>query len=229
MSTQTFQVGFLVFPGLTQLDMTGPYEVLNRMPGCEVVLVWKSTDPVRTEHGLTISPVVDFAGCPPLDLLCIPGGFGVNALLDDQAVLDFVREHAERARYVTSVCTGSLVLGVAGLFVGRRATSHWMSREYLKAFGATPVDERVVVDGKLITGGGVTAGIDFGLTVVAEVAGEGIAREIQLAIEYDPAPPFESGSPRSAANSLVNGLKEKWGPKQEERRALVMQAAQALD
>lgn len=225
MKDQTFRIGFLVFPGMTQLDMTGPYEVLSRMPGTEVHLLWKAPEPVITEHGLTLSPITPFAECPKLDMICVPGGFGVNALLEDLETLDFLRTSAAQARYVTSVCTGSLVLGAAGLLSGRRATSHWMSREHLEAFGAVPVDERVVVDGNLITGGGVTAGIDFALTVVAQTCGASAAKLIQLAIEYDPAPPFACGSPRSAPESMVAELRERWGNSQRERREVVMRAA----
>ena len=225
---QPFHAGLLVFPMLTQLDLTGPYEVLNRMPGAQVHLIGKTLDPVPSEHGLPIAPTVSFSGSPSLDLLVIPGGFGVNDLLIDQTTLTFVKNAAEHARYVGSVCTGSLVLGAAGLLVGKRATCHWMSIEFLEAFGAIPVGERVVIDGSLVTGGGVTAGIDFALTVVGEIAGRKVAEEIQLAIEYRPMPPFDAGSPDTADPVLVKTLRSKWARNQEERRERVNEAAALL-
>jgi cyclohexyl-isocyanide hydratase len=223
-----FRVGFLLFPDITQLDLTGPYEVLRQMPGAEIHLIWKTRDPVRAVGGLSILPNVTYADCPQLDLICVPGGSGMNALLTDQATLEFLRRQAKGARYVTSVCTGALVLGAAGLLKGKRAATHWMSRELLHHFGATPSDERVVIDGNVITGGGVTAGIDFALKVVAEIAGEDVARGIQLGIEYDPDPPFDSGSPRVAHPELVQKEREKAKTRQAERRAQVEKAAQAL-
>jgi cyclohexyl-isocyanide hydratase len=225
---QPFHAGLLVFPMLTQLDLTGPYEVFNRMPGAQVHLIAKTLDPVLSEHGLPITPTVSFSRCPALDLLVVPGGFGVNDLLIDPETLTFVRHAAEHARYVGSVCTGSLVLGAAGLLRGKRATCHWMSIGFLEAFGAIPVRERVVVDGSLVTGGGVTAGIDFALTVVGEVAGHEVAQEIQLAIEYNPMPPYDAGSPETAGPRLVEALQSKWARRQEERRQLVDQAAASL-
>ena len=164
--TTRLRSGLLVFPGLTQLDLTGPYEVLARLPGAETLLLWKNMDPVRSEHGLTILPMATLESSAPLDLILVPGGAaGVNVLLEDSEVLAFLRRAAAEARYVVGVCTGSLVLGAAGLLRGRRATTHWMSRDLLRSFGAEPVAQRVVVDGKFFTGGGVTAGIDVALTV----------------------------------------------------------------
>lgn len=202
-SPAPFQTGFLLFPDLTQLDLTGPYEVLSRLPGGETHLVWKTLEPARSEKGLSILPTTTFETCPPLDLLCVPGGRGVNPLLGDAEVLAFLRRQAAHARFVTSVCTGSLLLGAAGLLQGKRAATHWAFREMLTQFGAEPVAERVVVDGKLITGGGVTAGIDFALTLAAEVAGPTVAQAIQLGLEYAPSPPFESGRPESAPPEVV--------------------------
>jgi cyclohexyl-isocyanide hydratase len=225
---QPFQAGLLVFPMLTQLDLTGPYEVLSRMPGARVHLIGKTLDAVASEYGLPIAPTVSFADCPALDLLVIPGGFGVNEILVDQTTLAFVRTAAENLRYLGSVCTGSLILGAAGLLVGKRATCHWMSVGFLEAFGAIPVRERVVIDGSLVTGGGVTAGIDFALTIVAEIAGREVAEEIQLAIEYDPMPPFDSGSPGTADPVLVKRLRSKWADRQDERRKRVGEAAASL-
>jgi cyclohexyl-isocyanide hydratase len=228
MAATPFRIGFLLFPRLTQLDMTGPWEVLIKLPGAEPHLIWKTREPVMSEGGLAIVPTTTFAECPPLDLICVPGGSGVNALLTDREALDFVRRMAAGARYVTSVCTGALVLGAAGLLKGKRATTHWMSHDMLRAFGAEPVAARVVTDGNLITGGGVTAGIDFGLTVAAEVAGARVAEAIQLGIEYAPAPPFDAGSPATADPALVKLVRERAGPRQSEREAQVKAAAAAL-
>jgi len=223
------QIGFLVFPNIMQLDLTGPLEVLAQMPGAEIHLVWKTRDPVRAAgSGLLLTPTSTFADCPQLDVICVPGGSGMNALLTDDETLAFLRRQAAGARYVTSVCTGALVLGAAGLLKGRRAATHWMSTEFLAAFGATPVAERVVVDGNVITGGGVTAGIDFALRVVAEMAGEAVAKAIQLGIEYDPQPPFDSGHPRSADPTIVAKARALAAPRQAERRAQVEKAAAAL-
>jgi len=218
----------LVFPKLTQLDLTGPYEVLSRLPGTETLLVWKDLQPVRTEHGLTILPMTTFAECPPLDLVLVPGGPGVNPLLEDPEVLAFLRDAAARARYVVSICTGALVLGAAGLLRGRRAATHWMSRELLPAFGAEPMTERVVRDGNFFTGGGVTAGIDVALTVAAEIAGRAAAEAIQLAIEYDPAPPFASGSPETADPAVLATVLARAEPRQRDRAERVARAAVAL-
>lgn len=225
---QSFQVGLLVFPMLTQLDLTGPYEVFNRMPGAQVHLIAKTLEPVQSEHGLPITPTATFSSSPALDLLVVPGGFGVNELLVDQTTLTFIRNVAEHARYLGAVCTGSLVLGAAGLLMGKSATCHWMSIEFLEAFGAIPALDRVVIDGNVITGGGVTAGIDFALTVVGQVAGRRVAEEIQLAIEYNPVPPFSAGSPTTADPILVEALRSKGAARQDERRKLVAKAQAVL-
>jgi cyclohexyl-isocyanide hydratase len=168
----SLEIGFLVFPQVQQLDLTGPYEVLAALQGATNHLVWKTLDPVASSTGLRLSPTTTFATCPPLEVLCVPGGVGVNALMEDAEVIAFVRRQAEQARYVTSVCTGALVLGVAGLLQRRRATTHWNAHDLLSSFGAIPTEGRVVRDGNLITAGGVTAGIDFGLALVAELAGQ---------------------------------------------------------
>src|SRR3982751_4688341 len=177
-----FQIGLLLFPDITQLDMTGPYEVFIKFPDSKVHLVWKTRAPVTAGGGMQITPTTTFTECPQLDLICVPGGAGMNALLNDAETLDSIRRQAKAARYVTSVCTGALVLGAAGLLKGKRAATHWMSREMLAVFGAIPVAERVVTDGNVITGGGVTAGIDFALTVAAEVHGAHIAALAPLRI-----------------------------------------------
>jgi cyclohexyl-isocyanide hydratase len=223
-----FQIGFLVFPGITQLDMTGPHEVFARMPGREFHLVWKTLDAVLAQSGMRLVPTTRLDASPQLDLICVPGGPGVNALLNDAEVLEFVRHQAAGARYVTAVCTGTLVLGAAGLLKGKRATTHWMSHHLLASFGAKPVAERVVVDGNIITGGGVTAGIDFALKVVAEVAGEATARAIQLSIEYDPQPPFDAGSPEKAGDAIVTLQRKAGAAIQAQREAAVREAAARL-
>ena len=229
MPDTAFRIGLLLFPGLTQLDLTGPYEVFARMPGAAVFLLWKSLEPVRSDRGLAILPTATFEACPPLDLVCVPGGPGVNEVLTDTEVLAFLRRTAQGARYVTSVCSGSLILGAAGLLRRRRAGSHWMSREMLRSFGAEPIDERTVVDGNLVTGGGVTAGIDLALRVVAEIAGREAAETIQLAIEYDPRPPFDAGSPHRARPDLVRQVVRAAAPMMRDRAEQVRRAAAALD
>jgi len=227
MTGKLLNTGLMLFPQLTQLDMTGPLEVFTRVPGNTVHLLWKSLDPVTADGGLVMLPTTTFADCPPLDVICVPGGPGVLSLMEDAEVLDFLRRTAATASYLTSVCTGSLVLGAAGLLKGRRATSHWMSRDFLREFGAEPVDARVVVDGNVYTGGGVTAGIDFGLTIVAQLCGPDVAQEIQLAIEYDPKPPFDAGSPGSAAKDLVARVRARSKARQDERYATIRRIAQA--
>ena len=228
MSETHLRGGMLVFPDMMQLDLTGPYEVLARLPGAEILLLWKSLDPVRSEHGLTILPMAALSSCPPLDLVLVPGGAGINPLLEDAEILGFLRRVAAEARYVVGVCTGSLVLGAAGLLRGRRAATHWMSRELLRSFGAAPVADRVVVDGKFFTGGGVTAGIDVALTVAAEIAGKATAEAIQLGIEYDPAPPFASGSPEQADPAILADVLTRAELRQRDRAERVARAAAAL-
>ena len=224
-----FRIGFVLFPRLTQLDLTGPYEILSRMRDAEALLVAKTLDPVPAERGLSIVPTATFAECPPLDLVCVPGGAGVNDVLGDAEILGFLRKTAEHARYVTSVCTGSLALGAAGLLRGRRAASHWLSREALREFGAEPTGERVTIDGNIITGGGVTAGIDFALRVVEQLRGKAAAEAIQLMVEYDPHPPFDAGSPERAGPELVERIRRAAEPMLREREAAVARAAKALE
>jgi cyclohexyl-isocyanide hydratase len=224
----SFCSGFLVFPNVTQLDLTGPYEVLARLPGAETLLLWKSLEPVRSEHGLTFLPMATLDSCPRLDLILVPGGAGINPLLEDADVLAFLRRAAAEARYVVGVCTGSLVLGAAGLLRGRRAGTHWMSRDLLRSFGAEPVAQRVVVDGNIFTGGGVTAGIDVALTVAAEIAGRAVAEAIQLGIEYDPAPPFASGSPERSDPTVLKAVLSRAEPRQRDRADRIARAAAGL-
>src|SRR5215472_13473028 len=189
-----FNVGFVVFPYLTQLDFTGPLQVLARLPQSVTYIIAKSEASVPSDCGLSLVPTCTFTNCPPLDLICIPGGVrGVIGAIGDRETVEFVRLQAATAKYVTSVCTGAFILGVAGLLKGRRATTHWAYTDLLSLVGARYEKDRIVKDGNVITAGGVTAGIDFGLSVAAEVAGETTARTIQHGVEYDPAPPFDSG------------------------------------
>jgi cyclohexyl-isocyanide hydratase len=191
--------------------------------------VWKTTEPVTDESGrLRLMPTADFAGAGQLDVICVPGGPGQVELMTDEETLGFLRQQAERARYVTSVCTGSLVLGAAGLLKGYRATCHWLSLDQLALFGATPVKERVVFDRNRVTGGGVTSGIDFGLALAAELIGAEAAKAIQLQIEYDPDPPFAAGSPETAEPAVVERIRSATATFQSRRRAISEQAAAAL-
>ncbi len=224
MAENPVEIGFLVFPKVQQFDLTGPYEVFASWPGARVRMVAKTLEPVMSVTKLVLAPDATFETCPQLDVLCVPGGAGINALLTDEETLGFVRAQGEGARFVTSVCTGALVLGAAGLLKGKRATTHWASHDFLKAFGAEPVHERVVRDGALMTGGGVTAGIDFALTLVAELAGREVAEAIQLNLEYAPAPPFAAGRPETAPDAVVRAVRSRLKPILEERARLVGQA-----
>jgi len=217
----TTRIGLLLFPRLTQLDLTGPFEVFAKMPDATVHLLWKSLEPVAAETGMRILPDTTLADCPKLDVLCVPGGPGVAAMMEDAEVLAFLREQAGRVRFLTSVCTGSLILGAAGLLRGKRATTHWASHDFLAAFGAIPTQGRVVRDGALFTGGGVTAGIDFALTVVAEIAGPAVAQGIQLQIEYAPAPPFDAGSPETAPPEVLARSRQRNAATRAAREELV--------
>ena len=193
----------LLYPSVTQLDLTGPFEVLVRMSGARVHLLWKNLDPVTADSGMRILPTATIATVPALDIVFVPGGPGQVELMDDEAVLAFLRQASANARYVTSVCTGSLVLAAAGLLEGYRAACHWLWRDELARFGVEVATDRVVIDRNRVTGGGITAGIDFGLFLVAELRGPEEARRIQLQLEYNPAPPFESGSPEQADGDTI--------------------------
>lgn len=223
------RVVMLLYPRLTQLDLTGPFEVFGRFKELTVDLAWKTTAPVTDGAGLRLLPSTDFANCPQADILFVPGGPGQLPLMRDSEVLDFLRRQAAGARYVTSVCTGSLVLAAAGLLKGRRATCHWLSLPQLAHFGATPVAERVVADGNLWTGAGVTSGIDFALALTAALFGEERARRAQLAMEYDPKPPFPGGSPASADPALVAKVREASATFQAEREAVARAVAAGLE
>lgn len=223
------RIGLILFPQLTQLDLMGPAEVFGRMPGAEVTLLWKSLDPVPSDRGIQIVPTERFDDCDHLDVICVPGGPGQIALMDDEEILAFLRRIAPGCRLITSVCTGSLVLGAAGLLTGYRATSHWSSIDQLAMLGVTPVPERVVRDRNRITGAGVTSGIDFALTVVADLAGPDVARELQLQMEYDPEPPYHCGSPRTAPPELVANVRGKIAAFLARRRAATERAAERLN
>ena len=218
-------IGMLIFDDMTQLDFTGPYEVFSKMPGCEVKIIAKTLQPVVAKGGLKFVPDFTIDDVPALDLIFIPGGHGVSALMKDRSVLEFIRAQAQHAKYVTSVCTGSLVLGAAGLLKGYRATTHWTSIDLLPHFGAIAARDRVVVDRNRITGGGVTAGIDFALAIAAEVVGEDAAKTIQLVIEYNPAPPFNCGHPDTADVKILEALTQKLVPLQATRLVEAKEAA----
>jgi cyclohexyl-isocyanide hydratase len=197
------EIGFLLFPKLTQLDLTGPLQVFGSLPGARLHLIWKRIEPVPSDNVLMLMPTITYADCPQLDVICVPGGAGTDDLVGDQATLDFLRAQALGAKYITSVCTGSLVLGAAGLLAGYRAATHWSAMDYLARFGAIPTRTRVCVDRNRITGGGVTAGIDFALMLVSILADQQTAQAIQLRLEYNPAPPFCAGSPDTAPPEIL--------------------------
>lgn len=222
------RAGFLCFPDLTQLDMTGPLQVFASLPDTTVHVIWKTLDPITAQGGLRLLPDTTLADCPQLDVICVPGGPGVLPLMDDADVLEFLRAQAAGARYVGSICTGALVLGAAGLLQGRRATTHWGWLDLLTPLGATPVSERVVRDGNVFTGGGVTAGIDFALTMVAEIAGRDMAESIQLGIEYAPAPPFQAGHPSLARTEIVDAALHKMASIRPARTAAAQRAGARL-
>ncbi|MFN8353904.1 MAG: DJ-1/PfpI family protein [Spirosomataceae bacterium] len=218
------KIGLLLFPNFTQLDLTGPYEVFSRAPEAQVYLIAKNREPVCSEKTLSILPTATFADCPLLDILCVPGGPGVGDVMTDPETLAFLQVQAAQARYVTSVCTGALILAAAGLLDGYKATTHWLSLELLRMFPAVEVlEQRVVQDRNRFTGGGVTAGIDFGLSVVAAIYGDEVAQRIQLSIEYDPAPPFDAGSPHKAPPSAVAYFSAQFAVHQERRKQIIEQ------
>ncbi|MDN5001937.1 DJ-1/PfpI family protein [Bradyrhizobium sp. GCM10027634] len=222
------QIGLLVFPRVTQLDFTGPLQVFSSVPGATVHLIWKTLDPVPSDSVLMLTPTITFADCPQLDVICIPGGFGTDALLNDEETLDFVRKQATSAKFVTSVCTGSLVLGAAGLLKGYKAATHWSAMDMLTLFGATATKTRVCVDRNRVTGGGVTAGIDFALTLVSLLLDRTTAEAIQLRLEYNPAPPFNAGSPETAPAEVLALMKERVAPSQARRLDAAKRAAERM-
>jgi cyclohexyl-isocyanide hydratase len=222
------QIGLLVFPKVTQLDFTGPLQVFASLPGAKIHLIWKRIEPVPSDSVLVLTPTITFADCPQLDVICVPGGAGTDDLVNDEETLDFLRAQAKAAKYVTSVCTGSLVLGAAGLLQGYNAATHWTAVDYLPLFGATPSRTRVCVDRNRITGGGVTAGIDFALTLVSILADRKSAEAIQLGLEYNPAPPFNAGSPDTAPPEVLAFLKERRAASATRRGDAINRAAARL-
>ena len=224
----SLQIGLLVFPKVTQLDFTGPLQVFAGLPGAKIHLIWKRIEPVPSDSVLTLTPTITFADCPQLDVICIPGGLGTDDMINDEEMLGFLRKQADGARYVTSVCTGSLVLGAAGLLRGYRAATHWTAMEYLASFGATATKTRVCVDRNRVTGGGVTAGIDFALTLVSLLTDRQTAEATQLRLEYNPAPPFNAGSPDTAPPQILAFMREKIAPAQARRVEKINRAAARL-
>lgn len=224
----TMHIAFLLFPNVTQLDLTGPAQFLSRLPDARVDLVWDSLAPVPTDAGFSILPTATFADVPKADLLCVPGGIGVAKVIDHAPALDWVRQVGGSAQWVTSVCTGALILGAAGLLKGYKATTHWAWHDLLPLFGAEPVQARHVIDRNRATGGGVTAGIDFALALMAEIAGGDHARMVQLALEYDPDPPFAGGSPGKAAPGLIGAYADRANRLAPNRRADLIRSAQRL-
>ncbi|MGB9173515.1 MAG: DJ-1/PfpI family protein [Bradyrhizobium sp.] len=226
--SKPLQIGILIFPNVTQLDFTGPLQVFSSLPNTTVHLIWKRIEPVTSDTVLTITPTVSFADCPQLDVICVPGGAGTDDMVNDQEMLQFLRSHATGAKYVTSVCTGSLVLGAAGLLRGYKATTHWTAMEYLGPYGALPTKTRVCVDRNRVTGGGVTAGIDFALTLVSVMVDRQTAEAIQLRLEYNPAPPFTSGSPDTAPPEILARMNQRIAAGRERRGAANQRAAARL-
>lgn len=212
------RVGMVLFPNLTMLDLIGPHDVLNT-PRCKIDLLWHRIEPVPAQGNFSILPTATFADYAPPDILFVPGGPGQLPAMDDEALIAFVARAAQGAKYVTSVCTGSLILGAAGLLKGKRATTHWASLDQLALLGAIPVSERVVEDGNVITGAGVSSGIDFGLVLTARIWGEAAAKTIQLAIEYDPDPPFTGGSVKTSEPEIVATMRQRMAPLLEKRVA----------
>jgi cyclohexyl-isocyanide hydratase len=222
------QIGIVLFPKVTQLDFTGPLQVFSSVPGAQVHLVWKRIEPVPSDSVMTLTPTITFADCPQLDVICVPGGLGTDDMINDEEMLAFLRKQAEGAKYVTSVCTGSLVLGAAGLLKGYRAATHWTAMEFLSSFGAIPTRTRVCVDRNRVTGGGVTAGIDFALTLVSLLTDRQTAEAIQLRLEYNPAPPFNAGSPDTAPPEILAFMRERIAPSQARRAEKINRAAARL-
>jgi cyclohexyl-isocyanide hydratase len=206
--TRCLQIDAIIYPCMDQLDFTGPFEVLARLPDSKFRVLWKGKAPVKDWAGLILTPETSFDEAPQLDLLVVPGGHGQQQLMDDATTLEFIRKQAAGAKFVLSVCTGALVCGAAGLLKGRHATTHWSVHHLLKYFGAIAVDARVVTDGKLVSTAGVTAGIEGALRVAALLRGDRAAQEIQLAIQYAPQPPFASGDPKTVPADIFDACRE---------------------
>jgi cyclohexyl-isocyanide hydratase len=206
MNQSPLVLGMLLYPRFTMLDLVGPLTVFSMHS--QLHLLWKDLQPVASDSGISMLPTTVFRDCPEkLDVLFVPGGFGTQAAISDHELIAFLQETAPRADYITSVCSDSLILGVAGLMQGYDATTHWAMHDMLSSFGARPVKARVVIDRNRIGGGGVTAGIDFGLTVLAQLRGDDVSRAIQFTMEYDPQPPYDAGSPEKAGADVVNAAR----------------------
>lgn len=227
-SDASMDVGILIFPNMDQIDFTGPFEVLSRIPGAAIHVVWKEKKPVRDIKGLILTPELTLGECPPLDILVIPGGPGQQPLMEDEPLLSFVRDRAAQAKFVYSVCTGALICGAAGLLKGVKSTTHWASFELLKYFGAIPTDKRVVLDGKHLSAAGVTAGIDGALTLASVLCGDRVAQQIQLGIEYAPEPPFNSGTPKVAPPDILESARAATRKLTEERAVTARRIAAKL-
>jgi cyclohexyl-isocyanide hydratase len=216
-------IGMLLFDNLTQLDLTGPYEVFIRLPNAQVTLVSPTLAPVMADGGMRILPDITCDEAPQYDILFVPGGYGTSQAMQNETIIHFLKKQGKQARYITSVCTGALLLGAAGLLRGYQATTHWLSLDLLPLFEAQVVDnQRVVMDRNRITGGGVTAGIDFGLALAAAIYGDDIAKEIQLMMEYNPQPPFNCGSPNTCDLDILNKIKKEKKEVQEKRKDLIL-------
>ncbi|MDH3704129.1 MAG: DJ-1/PfpI family protein [Alphaproteobacteria bacterium] len=226
--SETCRIAMVLFPGLTQLDLTGPYEILARMPGAELSLVSGTLDPVRTDRGLVLTPDATYEDMPDPDILFVPGGPGQLPAMDDAALMAYLRRAGKAAQLITSVCTGSLLLAAAGLLMGKKATCHWLAHDQLALLGAVPVHQRVVEDGNVITGAGVSSGIDFGLVVAERLHGARVAQEIQLQAEYDPSPPHDSGSADKAPPEVVEALRRRGAALREKRIATATRIGAAL-
>lgn len=207
------QIGFLIYPGVIQLDVMGAYQVLAFPPNTQIHLLWKTLTSITSNEGLVLMPTVTLADCPRLDVICVPGGgLGQVDVMSDEEILAFLRKQGAIAQYVTSVCTGSLILASAGLLQGYRATCHWAFRDQLSMLGVDVVPKRVVIDRNRVTGAGVTSGIDFGLTLVSLLCGEEMAKMTQLMMEYSPEPPFDAGTPKAAGEEVVKPLLQVGNP-----------------
>ncbi len=222
--TDPLTIVFPLYPGVTHLDFTGPHQFLSRLPGASLITASVGGKPIPAD-GLVFADLTPLETVERCDVLCVPGGYGCTDAMQDAVYMAAIRRLADGARYVTSVCTGSLILGAAGLLRGKRATCHWAWRDLLTLFGAVPDPGRVVRDGNVLTGGGVTAGIDFALTLATELAGPLAAQAIQLALEYAPAPPFDAGRPETAPADVLAVVRERMAPAMPARRAAVQRMA----
>jgi len=220
--SRPFHIGMIIFDGMTTLDFAGPADLFSRPPSARVFVLAKSTEPVVSDTNGRILPDMAFKDAPELDMLFIGGGLGIAKTMEDDAIVGFLRERAPDARWITSVCTGALVLGTAGLLKGYKATTHWTCMDILPTLGAVPVADRVVIDRNRITGGGVTAGIDFGLVVASQLWGEETAQLLQLGSEYDPHPPFHAGSPNTAPQAVVDRFRRLSAKSVDERKAAAL-------